>query len=329
VWDPLVARLDFLPDFYSSPNKDLFKELPKKFDPRKCHNLQVGTLDFYRKYNHGEIGDPLEGNVIFELQALGSWLEVASWLNNTTFGLFGGHIGADYLERGWPNKWPMRRPIHLDFGALHPLNEDDVPGGVHYQVMLVNGVEGLEDLVQVICKARYSALSAFVFCMKDTPNFVGIDNKNDFMFKISAPNVKKFAANVAESLAKITPTFRVTSTFHDRSALASLFGNWQFCELGFMPLNAPNGPYIHYSVGDVVYVQPGNEVKVSMNFPWHWTKQLFFRSPLFKDIKFSHHRETRVILNLVYLHDGKTYGMNPLDDVVRIPASSDLLSLLE
>lgn len=317
--------LSYLPDFYRWSPKLLYKECKRQFLPLDCGTLQVGSLKYFRNHYDDEIADKLEGKTFFAIPGLGTWLEISSWLHNTTYSAFGEFLGSIGSPDSWPKDWAVDIPFCVDLGEIS-LDSDMVPGAVRFEVCLRNCARDY-DLVNANCRASYTASNAFIFCLKRTPpdaeNLKGYDSH----WTLLPDSVEMFAKTLAEALIERVDHWSVQLDGETEVIPASVFDGWNIRRIGD-GLPQPEGASIYYSVGDILYVNSPNGIMLSPNYPWDWSKKLFFNSPFFKTPKHKDEAETRIAFFLMFNMNGKIIGLNPVEQNVIIPLSDQIRAML-
>ncbi len=331
LWDDDTPRLYYFPPIANWRPKLLFKECPAEYYPTTVGNVQIGSLNYFRKHHQEEIADKQEGITTFDLQGRGSWAEVASWLNNSTFGMFGGAVRSQPYTTNFPGSWPVNwllgRFTRLSGVPSHDLDVDDVPGVLSCDFYVSKHPK--LDIVEARSLTHYSASNAFIFCMKKSPPSTETLRSYNSHWVVDADNVMALAEDMAGSLCAYTDNFEVSGNFFDGAKIARELGEWCFKPLGALGPQSPPGPYVLFAVGDVIYVGEGNTVNLSKNYPWDWFKYLLVLAPLFKSPDFADQEETRIIFYLVYWDGSTTRGINPVSDLVRLPLSNFIRKLTE
>jgi hypothetical protein len=318
----ITDRIHHLHEILKWRKKLLYKECNPEFMPSRCGTVQIGSLKYFRNHYKNEIADKLEGKTFFELPCLGSWLEVSSWLNNTSLGRFGG-IFPDYK---YPKHWPDDWDIGVGYTFPTPpfsIDEDFVPGWIKFDFGIVKYPENASELVEAVCKAEYTASNAFLFCLKHTAPDPATLQDYTASWRILRSQVLSFAERLATSIASNAEKWSVLAGDEPNARPASEFGTWNVGAVG-QNMVQDDGVYVLYAIGDVLYLNATDGIKFSFNYPWAWSKELFFLSPFFKTTDFRDQSETRIVFYLVKKSGKKFVGLNPVEDTVLIPFNDGL-----
>jgi hypothetical protein len=317
-----VKIINDLPTMKAWQPKRLYKETTSEFLPSECNTLQVGSLEYFRKHYKDEIADPREGKANFTINALGSWVEVSSWLNNTTYGVFGGFFDGLEVSNGWPKDWSIDKLFTFTSGKLN-LDHETLPGDVEFKVQLRKAKD--LDLISAVCVISYSAANSLIYCLKRSVPNSSVLKDCDQYWEIPSGEVETFALNMAKSLLAQSDKWSVRRADTNNEFLASDLGSWKVQKIYEKNLSEECN-YILYSIRDVIYVASAETVMLAINYPWSWSKALMFNASFFKGPTFELQEETRIVFHLVKRIGDRFIGLNPTSETIIISIPDEMRS---
>ena len=317
---PVKIIID-LPTMKAWRPKRLYKE-HSGFVPSVCNTLRVGSLEYFRKHYQDEIADPREGKANFTINALGSWNEVSSWLNNTTYGIYGGMLRTLGVSNGWPINWPIDKVVELRSGEVN-LDEETLPGKAEFSIQLRKLNHA--DLISAVCVISYAATNSLIYCLKRSAPNSSVLKDWDQYWELPAEGVETFALNLAKSLLVQPEEWSVRRADTNDEFLASDLGPWKVQRIYERDLSEECN-YILYDIRDVIYVGSAETVMLGMNYPWHWSKELMFNVAFFKGPTFEIQEETRIVFHLVKRIGNRFVGLNPTSEAVVVSIPDEMRS---
>jgi hypothetical protein len=305
--------------------RTLYKEAETQWLPSKCGTLRVGTLEYFRTNYQDEIADSEEGKPNFTINALGSWQEVSSWLNNSSYGVFYAYFIDQICPTHWPENWPENE--FCDFQPVDlSLDHEGLPGTATFKFRVIK-YSG-QDLVFAVFVTSYSAHNTLIYCLKRTGPTEGTLNGYDACWMISASKVEEFANNMAAAILSPNCPFQIRRTDNQEVCLTNDLGRWTIGELGEISIDE-EGNYLLYKIRDVIYAASKETVQLSINYPWAWSKGLIFNAPFFKGPGFEQQAETRIVFYLVKREKGMLVGLNPVCQTVTFPIPKEMSDQIE
>ncbi len=228
----------------------------------------------------------------------------------------------------WPNEWPLDSPLSFDSKSRN-YDYENLPGDISFSIQILkNSHPNPEvDLVYAVCRASYTALNALIYCFRSTPPSGGVSSEYDASRGISEKDVERFAASMAETIVSPPNAFQIAKADNGELISTADLGQWTVGKIGEVTL-LEGQCYLLYKIQDVVYTESNETIQLSINYPWSWSKGLFFHSSFFKGPGFEGQDETRIVFYLMMVQNGKHIGLNPIASTVVFPISSEIANLI-